>query len=68
VTLLGLVPASMNLAIGTSPVVRASLAELVERIVAEAHGLGFVFQPIKDAADARDPRLSADVAHLAGLR
>src|SRR6516164_318653 len=43
VVLLGLVPGSMELAVGLSPSVQAALPGLVERIVDEAHALGFVF-------------------------
>ncbi|HUC75562.1 MAG TPA: hydrogenase maturation protease [Vicinamibacterales bacterium] len=43
VVLLGLVPGSMELAVGLSPSVRIALPGLVERIVGEAHALGFVF-------------------------
>ena len=44
VTLLGLVPESMDLNVGLSDAVRASLPALVERIVEEARTLGFVFR------------------------
>jgi hypothetical protein len=43
VVLLGLVPESMELAVGLSPRVRPALPVLVERIVEEAGTLGFVF-------------------------
>jgi hydrogenase maturation protease len=67
VVLLGLVPASIDLAVGLSPRVRASLLELVDRIVDEAGALGFVFEP-READETPDRRRAADVAHLAGLR
>jgi hydrogenase maturation protease len=65
--LLGLVPASMNLAVGLSPPVRRSLPELVNRIIGEAGALGFVFDR-RDADETSDLDRRADVAHLAGLR
>ena len=43
VVLLGLVPESMELAVGLSPRVRPALPALVERIVEEARTLGFAF-------------------------
>jgi len=42
--LLGLVPASMELAVGLSPRVRPALAGLVARIVEEARAMGFAFR------------------------
>jgi hydrogenase maturation protease len=67
VILLGLVPASIELGVGLSPTVHASLEELVDAVVREARGLGFVLEPRDgDETSARDR--SADVAHLAGLR
>lgn len=44
VVLLGLVPESMELAVGLSPRVRPALPVLVERIVEEARTLGFAFR------------------------
>jgi hydrogenase maturation protease len=67
VVLLGLVPASMDLAVGLSPLVHASLPALVDRIVEETHGLGFAFER-KDADETPERDRTADVAHLAGLR
>jgi hydrogenase maturation protease len=67
VVLLGLNPASMNLAVGLSPLVHASLPTLVERIVDEARTLGFVFtRRYRDEAPAADR--TVDVARLAGMR
>ena len=43
VVLLGIVPESMELAVGLSPRVRPALPALVERIVAEASSMGFTF-------------------------
>ncbi len=66
VVLLGLVPASMELSVGLSPLVRASLLELVEQIVAEASSLGFTFDK-RDVDDARRRDRAIDVARLAGM-
>jgi hydrogenase maturation protease len=67
VVLLGLVPASMQLAVGLSPQVHASLTALVDRIVQEAEALGFVFEP-KHADEPPDRNGHLDVARLAGMR
>ena len=67
VVLLGLTPASMELAIGLSPLVRASLPALVERVVEEARALGFVFER-KDGDETRAADRAVDVARLAGMR
>lgn len=65
--LLGLIPASMNLAVGLSPQVHPSLTELVERIVDEARALGFVFER-KDTDETPAGDRTLDVARLAGMR
>ncbi|OFW05185.1 MAG: hypothetical protein A3I61_10515 [Acidobacteria bacterium RIFCSPLOWO2_02_FULL_68_18] len=62
--LVGLVPASMDLAVGLSPAVRASLPELVERIAGEARALGVVFRP-KTAGTEPAVGPHVDVARLA---
>lgn len=67
VVLLGLVPASMNLAVGLSPQVRASLPALVERIIEEARPMGFVFER-RNADETPAAGRTVDVAHLAGVR
>jgi hydrogenase maturation protease len=67
VVLLGLVPASMDLAVGLSLQVRASLPALVDRIVREAEALGFVFEG-RDADEPPDRDGRLDVARLAGMR
>jgi hydrogenase maturation protease len=67
VVLLGLVPASMNLAVGLSPQVHAALPTLVERIVQEAEALGFVFEP-REHDESPDCGRHLDVARLAGMR
>jgi hydrogenase maturation protease len=65
--LLGLIPASMSLSVGLSPAVDAALPELVERIVAEARALGYVFER-RDADETRAGDRTVDVARLAGMR
>ena len=65
--LLGLVPASMELAVGLSPQVHASLPALVDRIAQEAEALGFVFEG-RDADEPSDRDRHLDVARLAGMR
>jgi hydrogenase maturation protease len=67
VVLLGINPASMDLAVGLSPLVRASLLGLVERVVDEARALGFVFER-KDGDETRAADRAVDVARLAGMR
>jgi hydrogenase maturation protease len=63
--LLGLVPESLELGLGRTPAVEAALPALVERIVAEAAGLGHVFVPrTGDEAAAVGPD---DLAHVYGL-
>jgi hydrogenase maturation protease len=67
VVLLGLVPASMELAVGLSQQVQPALPTLVERIVDEARTLGFAFR--RKSADETSPGGGAvDVARLAGMR
>jgi hydrogenase maturation protease len=65
--LLGLVPSSMELAVGLSAQVHASLPALVDRVVQEAEALGFVFEP-RDADDQQTRDGHLDVARLAGMR
>jgi hydrogenase maturation protease len=67
VVLLGLVPSSMNLAVGLSPQVHSALPMLVDRIVQEAEALGFIFEP-RDADEPPDRDRHLDVARLAGMR
>ena len=78
VVLWGIVPASMELAVGVSPRVHAALADLVDRVVEEAAQLGFAFAPLValkpdtpsvDEVDgtSADDRV-VDVARLAGMR
>ena len=66
--LLGLVPASMELAVRLSPEVQLALSELVERIVDEARDLGFDFRQrtADDTPSAEQP--GAGVAHAARMR
>jgi len=65
--LLGIVPESMELAIGVTPRVRAALPDLVESIVGAARDLGFLFRP-RLAHEMAVGGSAADVARLAGLR
>jgi hydrogenase maturation protease len=67
VVLLGLVPASMNLAVGLSSQVHESLPRLVDRIVEEADALGFAFER-RDTDASPDHDRNVDVARLAGMR
>lgn len=66
ITLLGLVPESMDLAVGLSPRVRSALPGLVERLVEEARAWGFVFRP-KTAREVGAAGRVVDVARLAGM-
>jgi hydrogenase maturation protease len=63
--LLGLVPESLELGLQRTAAVEAALPELVERIVAEARGLGHVFIP--RTADETASRGPSDLAHVYGL-
>jgi hydrogenase maturation protease len=67
VMLLGLVPESMELAVGLSPRVHAALPDLVKQIVAAAEELGFTFEPRLAHEMAVDTG-TLDVARLAGMR
>jgi len=67
VTLLGIVPDSMGLAVGLTPSVRDALLDLVELIVATASEFGFPFRPRLAHEMAADSS-AADVARLAGMR
>jgi hydrogenase maturation protease len=66
VVLLGLVPSSMELSVGLSPLVRASLPQLVDLIVDEAARLGFLLEP-RDSESAHARQRMLDVARLAGM-
>ena len=65
VVLLGLVPDSMELAVGLSPLVRPGLPALVDSIVSEAAAMGFAFR----LRSAHEPAAggSVDVARLSGV-
>ena len=67
VVLLGLVPDSMELAVGLSARVQPALPALMERIVDEARTLGFVFRR-KSADETNAPGRVVDVARLSGMR
>ena len=70
VVLLGIVPDSIDLAVGLSPPVARSLPALVERVVEEAAGLGFVFSRVAhtDTDETPLPLGAVDVARLARVR
>lgn len=67
VVLLGLVPDSMDLAVGLTADVQAALPALVERIVAEARQLGFEFRS-RAAEGSQIADRVPDVARLASAR
>ena len=68
--LLGVVPDTIDLAVGLSPQVARALPHLVERVVDEAARLGFVFSRVlHTTTDETPPVMGAvDVARLAGVR
>ena len=63
-------PTSIDLAVGLSPPVARSLPALVERVVEEAAGLGFVFSRVAhtDTDETPLPLGAVDVARLARVR
>jgi hydrogenase maturation protease len=67
VLLLGIVPESLDLEVGLSPLVAAALPALVECVVEEARACGFEFSRratvVRDDADGR----AVDVPRLAGM-
>jgi hydrogenase maturation protease len=65
--LLGIVPASIGLAVGVTPAVHAALPELVESIVDAARTLGFGFR-CRLAHEMAVGSGAPDVGRLAGLR
>jgi hydrogenase maturation protease len=67
IVLLGVVPESLDLAVGLSAPVGAALPRLVDCVVEEARARGFEFSRRIDVADAVDDRRVVDVARLAGL-
>ena len=67
VVLVGIVPESMELTVGLSPLVRASLAALVEQVAEEADALGFAFERRQPDDQPVDQRI-VDVARLAGIQ
>lgn len=74
VILLGLVPASMELAVGLSPRVAPALDALVDRVAEEAGALGFAFRARSAAELERESKTrggarggGCDVARLAGM-
>jgi hydrogenase maturation protease len=68
ILLLGIVPESLDLEVGLSPRVAASLPRLVECVIEEAHARGFEFSRRATVAPVHDDRRSVDVARLAGMR
>lgn len=66
--LLGVVPESMELAVGLSPRVRAALPVLVDRIVDQVRAMGFVFRRKSPDETPLTARSAVDVARLAGMR
>jgi hydrogenase maturation protease len=67
-TLLGVVPRSLELHVGLSPRVRDAIGDLVAAIVREAHDLGFIFRPRGRHERPSTAGDRVDVARLAGLR
>jgi hydrogenase maturation protease len=67
VVLVGLVPESMELAVGLSANVKPALPALVERVVDEAGEWGFAFRR-KSADETPAADRTLDVARLAGMR
>lgn len=65
VTLLGLVPESIELSVMRSDAVNGRLQELVEAIVREVHSLGYKIYP--QARDAVRDRPVGDLAHYFGM-
>jgi len=63
--LVGIVPQSMELGVRLSDPVRHSLDALIARVVDEARGLGFAFEPLRGV---KTPDSAIDVARLAGTR
>jgi hydrogenase maturation protease len=66
--LLGIVPESLDLEVGLSPHVAATLPRLVECVVEEARARGFEFSRRVDVGDADDDQRTVDVARLARMR
>ena len=67
VVLLGIVPESMELAVGLSPRVRAALPSLVEQVIDEARTFGFEFRP-RHGNEMVPADWTLDVARLTGMR
>jgi hydrogenase maturation protease len=65
--LLGLVPESMELAVGLSPRLRRALPDLVDRIVEEARAMGFDFRRRHADETPSVGRRAADAGRTAGL-
>jgi hydrogenase maturation protease len=67
IVLLGIVPESMELAVGLSPRVRAALPSLIELVIEQARMFGFAFR-CKSTDETVSSDWPFDVARLAGLR
>jgi hydrogenase maturation protease len=67
VLLLGIVPESLDLDVGLSPSVAASLPALVECVVEEARACGFEFSRRANLPPVAADRGTVDVARLAGM-
>jgi hydrogenase maturation protease len=67
VVLLGIVPESLDLDVGLSPSVAASLPALVECVVEEARACGFQFSRRANVVRVDDDGRAIDVARLAGM-
>jgi hydrogenase maturation protease len=67
VLLLGIVPESLDLEVGLSPAVAASLPALVECVVEEARACGFEFSRRPNPPRVRDDGCPVDVGRLAGM-
>jgi hydrogenase maturation protease len=68
IVLLGIVPESLDLEVGLSPRVAATLPRLVEAVLEEARARGFQFSRRVAVADAVIDDRAVDVARLAWLR
>lgn len=65
--LLGLVPQSLDLRVGLSPALEAALPTLVERVAAEAAGLGFPFILKSEGDEALPARCPGALSHVFSL-
>lgn len=68
VVLLGIVPASMELSLELSPMVKRAMPALVQRVVDESHALGFDFRRRHADETADDGWTAAGWPHVGRLR